>query len=119
MPNKRDQDARNRIRLVVNRGEVDKQSIQPTCHGGAPKPGNLLIRTLAPATESLSQRRISLNTFRGHSFLALGRRKPLWNIVAWSTTQIPVFMVCGQYGIPLASEKYWYRLIQTLLCRSV
>ena len=46
MPNKRDQDARNRIRLVVNRGEVDKQSIQPTCHVAAPKPGNLLIRTL-------------------------------------------------------------------------
>lgn len=47
MPNKRDQDARNRIRLVVNRGEVDKQSIQPTCHVAAPKPGNLLGRTLA------------------------------------------------------------------------
>ena len=47
MPNKRDQDARNRIRLVVDRGEVGKQSIQPTCYVAAPKPGNLLIRTLA------------------------------------------------------------------------
>lgn len=47
MSDKRDQDVRNRIRLVVNRGEVDKQSIQPTCHVAAPKPGNLLIRTLA------------------------------------------------------------------------
>ena len=46
MSNKCDQEARNRIRLVVNRGDVDKQSIQPTCHGVAPKPGNLLIRTL-------------------------------------------------------------------------
>ena len=46
MSNKCDQDARNRIRLVVNRGEVDKQSIQPTCHVATPKPGNLLIRTL-------------------------------------------------------------------------
>lgn len=47
MSNKLHQDARNRIRLVVGRGEVDKQSIQPTCHVAAPKPGNLLIRTLA------------------------------------------------------------------------
>lgn len=65
MPNKRDQDVRNRIRLVADRGEVDKHSMELTCHGAAPKPGKLLDLTLALATESLLQRKNSLNTFAG------------------------------------------------------
>ena len=77
MPNKRDQDVRNRIRLVVNRGEAGKQSIQPTCHDAEPKPGNLLIRTLALATEILLPRRNCFNTFRGHSFRALYEATPV------------------------------------------
>ena len=76
MSNKVDQDATNRIRLVADRGEVDKHSMELTCHGAAPKPGKLLDRTLALSIESLPQRRNCLNTFRGHSFRALGRRKP-------------------------------------------
>lgn len=63
MPIKRDQDERNRIRLVASR--AGKHSMLPTCHGAEPKPGNLLIRTLALATESLLQRKNSLNTFAG------------------------------------------------------
>ena len=77
MPNKRDQKARNRIRLVADRGEVDKQSIQPTCHVAAPKLGNLLIRALALATEILLQRRNCLNTFRKLSVRGLYEATPV------------------------------------------
>ncbi|EFQ81719.1 hypothetical protein HMPREF0305_10125 [Corynebacterium pseudogenitalium ATCC 33035] len=37
---------------MADRGEVDKQSIQPTCHVAAPKLGNLLIRTLLLAQKT-------------------------------------------------------------------
>ena len=77
MPNKVDQDATNRIRMIADRGEVDKHSMELTCHGAAPKPGKLLDRTLALATESRPQRRNCLNTFRGHSFRALYRKAPV------------------------------------------
>lgn len=51
--------------------------MQPTCHGTEPKPGNLLIRTLALATESLPQRKNSLNTFAGIVFALLVGGNPL------------------------------------------
>ena len=76
MPNKVDQDATNRIRMIADRGEVDKHSMELTCHGAAPKPGKLLDRTLALATESRPQRRNCLNTFRGHSFRGLYETTP-------------------------------------------
>ena len=91
MPNKVDQDATNRIRMIADRGEVDKHSMELTCHGAAPKPGKLLDRTLALATESRPQRR---NSFPTNIVSALCTRQRLWNIVAWSARQVTVFMVC-------------------------
>ena len=118
MPNKRDQDVRNRIRLVVNRGEAGKQSIQPTCHDAEPKPGNLLIRTLALATEILLPRRNCFNTFRGHSFRALYMETTVEQSRLGNNADCGV-LVRGRYGPPVTSEKYWYRLMHTLLCQCV
>ena len=92
MPNKRDQDVRNRIRLVVNRGEAGKQSIQPTCHDAEPKPGNLLIRTLALATEILLPRRNCFNTFRRLSVRGLYEATPV------EQSRLVNNADCGVYG---------------------
>ena len=92
MPNKVDQDATNRIRLVADRGEVDKHSMELTCHGAAPKPGKLLDRTLALSLESLPHRKNCLNTFRRLSVRGLYEATPV------EQSRLVNNAECGVYG---------------------
>lgn len=91
MPNKVDQDATNRIRLVADRGEVDKHSMELTCHGAAPKPGKLLDRTLALATESRPQRRNCLT-------LSVGIASALCTGTPVEQSRLVNHADCGVYG---------------------